>query len=207
MYQAVKKNIMNEKETTRIIFSFIFFFAVFSLITCISYYLLPQGFLFTKNSLLDWETPDNSLLAAFQIFAFNGLSVIAIVIANFFLFPNKENPLSSMGYYILFIQFVLNAITLGTWSFTAVKEIEPELIYRFMRVFSIQRAGIWEMSGQLLIACATARMAILREGKEDIFNYQRRCKKLSKTEILIIIIGITFMVIGAYIEARNIIRA
>ncbi len=196
---------MNETVFIRILSCFVLFIIVFNLFVVISFYLLPQGFLLSKNAVLDWETPNNVWNACFQIFTFNLLSVACIVFANFFAFPSKKNPFVSLGYYLLFIQYTLNAITLGTWSFTAVKFIEPALINRVFRTFNLTRAGIWEMIGQLLIASATARIAISRQNNIDVYNHKLKKQLLSRTEIVAIIIGFFLMIIGAYIESQHII--
>lgn len=197
---------MNEKLIIRIITGVILFFLVFNLATVLSYYLLPNGFLLNKNSVLDWETSKNLLVSSLQILLFNIISVVLIFIANCFPFPNRMNPAMSLGYWCLITQYVLNGITLGTWSFTAVFAPPPELLDRVMRTFDLSRAGIWEMAGQLLITCATARMAISKQNEKNVYTNSFKKIKLSKQEAAVIVIGLFLMLSGAIIESYNIIN-
>ena len=112
----------------------------------------------------------------------------------------------SLGYWCLITQYILNGITLGTWSFTAAFAPPPELLDRVMRTFDLSRAGIWEMAGQLLITCATARMAISKQNEKNVYTNSFKKIKLSKQEAAVIVIGLFLMLSGAIIESYNIIN-
>ena len=81
------------------------------------------------------------------------------------------------------------------------------LIIIVIETFDIlHRAGLWEMSGQLFILCATTKISlIICDGKETIKKNWRTIK-LSKQEIIVIGIGLTLMLIGALIESYAIIN-
>ncbi len=68
------------------------------------------------------------------------------------------------------VLFVQNAITLGTWSFT-IDSVAPDLAGRLLRQFDLaHRSGFWEMSGLLLIACASCDFAFKRKKRKQKDN-------------------------------------
>ena len=206
MNKNLKTLFFNEKLYIRFISLFILFFIFFNGVTIISYFLLPEGFLLEKNSILDWDTSGSTILSTIQIFLFNIISVIFIVISNYFAFPSKDKAFMPLGYWRLIILFTLNGITLGTWSFTAINTTSPDLLSRLVKTFDIlHKAGLWEITGQLLIAGATARIAIIKKDGKDIYIRFLKESSLNKTEILCIIIGLCLMLAGAFIESNAII--
>ena len=135
------------------------------------------------------------------------MSVVVILFANTLSWRrNKEDCFMPLGYLAFFAQITINAVVLGTWSFSVATDAVP-LLYRLIGTFDIlHRAGLWEMSGQLFILCATTKISlIICDGKETIKKNWRTIK-LSKQEIIVIGIGLTLMLIGALIESYAIIN-
>lgn len=201
MRDFFKSLFYNKSVHIRFIFLMILFLIIFNGTTILSHFLLSEGFLRGKNSVLDWDTSSHLLLSTVQIFSYNSISIIIIVIANFFPFPKKKGFMP-LGYWCLMILFVLNGITLGTWSFTAINTAAPNLFNKLMRTFNISRgAGLWEMTGQMLITSATAQIAVIGADSGDTYIRSFRDASLSKTEIIYIFIGICLMFTGAFIES------
>ncbi len=189
----------------RIIWTIFLFFIVFFGSIIISYFLLPEGLLKNKNPLQNWDISDNILILILQIFFHNLISVIIILLAS--LFANKkaqEDQSFSVGYMAFFTLICINGITLGTWSFSINSPPVP-LFERIIYVFDLaHKAAIWEMTGQLLITCATAHIFLVEScGKE---TKTRKIKELhlTKPEKIALITGIIFMLIGAIVESISI---
>lgn len=62
----IKEKLSSEKFIDRIIFISIIFFIMFFGITIISYYILPEGILKSKNPLSDWNNSSNIFIIYFQ---------------------------------------------------------------------------------------------------------------------------------------------
>ena len=136
------------------------------------------------------------------------MSVVVMLFANTLSWRrNKEDCFMPLGYLAFFAQITINAVVLGTWSFSMAPEAVP-LLYRLTGTFDIlHRAGLWEMSGQLFILCATTKISlILCDGKETTKKNWRTIK-LSKKETTVISIGLALMLIGALIESYSIINS
>jgi hypothetical protein len=197
----LSSNSLKERICSTAILFLIMFFGV----TLISYYLLPEGLLKNKNPLQSWETSDNSLILALQIFFYNLLSVLVIVLGS--LFGQKkewEANYFSVGYLAFFTLICINGIVLGTWSFSV--ESEPvSLPGRIIRTFDlVHRAGLWEMAGQLLITCSAAHIAtVLTSGKNTVTRKIRDIH-LRKSEKTVLMIGVVLILIGAVVESISI---
>lgn len=197
-----RKKLSSSSLKERIFGTSILFFVIFFGAMFISYFLLPEGLLKNKNPLQHWETSDNTLILALQIFFYNLLSVLVIVLAS--LFGNKKESevnYLSVGYIAFFALISINGIVLGTWSFSVESEAVP-LLDRITRTFDlVHRAGLWEMMGQLLITCATAHIAtILTSGKDTVTRTVREIR-LTNPEKAALMAGIVFIMIGAVIES------
>lgn len=201
----LKDKLTSKRLIDRILYLFIVFTVIFYGITVLSYYILPEGFLLRKNNLTNFSTSNNLMTSALQIFMYNMLSVIFIVIGSLFA-KKKSKDKNYMAYhYLCFIIFIsLNAITLGTWSFTTITESVP-LIDRVLKSFQIfENAGLLEMIGQLFITCSlTNKYLVMTEGTVTTTRSIKDVK-FSLAEILIIIIGIILMLVGALIESNAI---
>jgi hypothetical protein len=122
-------------------------------------------------------------------------------------FSSRKNPEQNylpIGYLAFFTQILINAVTLGTWSFSVVTEAVP-LLDRIVRTFDIlHKGGLWEMSGQLLILCATAKISIIMTdgNKTSVRSWKEVI--LSKQEVFIFFGGLLIMLTGAFIESFSI---
>lgn len=182
----------------------IFFLAFFGIII-LSYYLLPEGFLLNKNNLTNFDTSMNIIICTFQIFAWNMISVVAIFISS--LFSKKNNDKQkylSLSYFVFIVLVSISAITLGTWSFTVNTESVP-LFERVVSMLNItKRAGLIELYGQLLITCSVSNKYLVMTYKNKTSTRKIRDIKWKNSEIICLIIGILFMLIGAFIESNAI---
>jgi hypothetical protein len=206
MLKILRKNLASENVYLRISTTSFLFVVIFFTITTISYFLLPDGILRSKNPAQNWDTSNNVLVSTLQIFLFNQLSVVVILFGNTFSSrKNSEQDYIPLGYLAFFTQISINAITLGTWSFSVVSESVP-LLDRIIGTFDIlHRGGLWEMSGQLLILCATAKISmIMTDGKKTSVRSWKEVS-LSKQEVFILGVGVILMLIGAFVESLSII--
>ncbi|MBU3181182.1 hypothetical protein [Clostridium psychrophilum] len=203
----IKRNLTSDDVILRIITTYICFLLLFITVTIVSYFLLPQGLLLNKHPLQKWDTSPTLIISSLQILSFNLLSVIVILFGNTFLAREKKSQcFMPLGYLAFLVGISINAVVLGTWSFSVVTESIP-LIERLVGTFDIfHRAGIWEMSGQLLILCATVNISlIITDGKKTTTKSWKTIK-LSKQEIIVFSIGLVLMLLGALIESYAIIN-
>lgn len=186
----------------RLLYTVMIYIVLFHVLIILSYFFLPEGLLKNKNPLQDWALSDNTLLLTLQIFFYNLLSILMIGIGS--LFANKKDTESnyiSTGYVAFFTLISINAVVLGTWSFSLAGEAVP-LLGRIGGIYNLSiRAGIWEMAGQLLITCALAHVAIVRTSGKKTEVRKFRDIRLTATEKLLLVIGFLLMLIGAVVEA------
>ena len=69
---------------------------------------------------------------------------------------------------------------------------------------ALHRAGLWEMGGQLLILCATAKMSIIMTDGNKTSVRSWKEVRLSKQEAFIFFGGLLLMLTGAFIESFSI---
>lgn len=206
MIPIIKEKMSSDKLLTRILWLTIALFVIFYGVTIISYFLLPEGFLLKKNNISDFKTSESLMTCALQIFSYNMISVIVIIFGSLFARKKEgEKGYKSYGCLGFFVFVILNAITLGTWSFTVNTNSVP-LIERIIRTFDIMHnAGLLEMYGQLLITSALAtKYLVMTEGKNTT---TRRLKdlKFETSEIITFICGLLLMYVGALIESHAIV--
>lgn len=189
---------------TLTILSFLLFFGV----TLLSYFLLPEGFLANKNEWTNFTTSSNVFLSTFQIFLWNMLSVLAILIASFFAKKKREQEkYLSLSYGVYFIVVILAAITLGTWSFTSGSGISIPIFQRIISMFDLfHHAGLVELYGQLLITCALSNHYLVMTYKNKTTTRNIKEVKWSKSEIIGFGVGILLMLLGAFIESYSILN-
>ncbi len=197
----LRSKLSSDSLRERIIWTVALFFVIFFGIVIFSYFFLPEGLLRNKNPLQGWDPSDNVLKLSLQIFLYNLLSVLVILMAS--LFASKradEADYLSAGYMAFFTLVCINAVTLGTWSFSVESEAVP-LIERIIGSFDLaHRAGLWEMAGQLLITCAIAHIATVLSSGRDTVKRKISEIRLDNSEKVAILIGIVFMLIGAVVE-------
>ena len=206
MMRKIKAGMISDKVSQRILWLTIVFFIAFFGITILSYYLLPEGFLLRKNRISDFKTSENFFLCTAQIFLYNMLSVAFIFVGSMFAKRNEgEKAYRSYGRIGFFVFILLNAVTLGTWSFTGNTNSVP-LAARFLRSFDIvHNAGLLEMYGQLLITSALAtKYLVMTEGRKTSTRSIQEIP-FSKSEILTLICGFLLMFAGALVESRAIV--
>lgn len=137
-----------------------------------------------------------------QIFWFNSISVIVMVVAN--LFSQKRvyhKNYVAIGYVAFFALICFNAVVLGTWSFS-VESTPVPLWGRVLRTFDlVHRAGLWEMLGQLLIVSATVPIGIVITNDKETTTRSIRSVRLSRAEWWVLISGIVLMLTGAVVES------
>ena len=116
-----------------------------------------------------------------------------------------EHAYRSYGQMGFFVFILLNAVTLGTWSFTVNTNSAP-LVARLLRTFDIvHNAGLLEMYGQLLITSALAtKYLVITEGRNTITRKIREIQ-FSKAELFTLICGFLLIFAGALVESRAII--
>lgn len=203
--ERIKAGMVSESVIVRVFWLTLSFFVAFFGITVLSYYFLPTGFLMGKNGLLDFQTADNLFLCALQIFLYNMLSVAFIILGSGFARKKEgETAYRSYGQVGFFVFVLLNAVTLGTWSFTVNTRSVP-LVARLLRTFDIvHNAGLLEMYGQLLITAGLAtKYLVMTEGKKTT---ARKFSEISmnRAERITLFCGFLLMAAGALVEARAI---
>jgi len=200
--RLIKEKLSNESLAKRIFCLTCIFVIVFIGFTILSYYLLPEGLLKGKTSGSAWNNSDNTLILAAQIFAWNSLSVIVIMFAS--LFGKKkecEKNYLSLGYFVFVLLIGLNAVILGTWSFS-IEVPNITLMDRMIGIFDIvHRAGILEMIGQLFITCSLAKIGIVLTNGMNTCTKKIKAVHLNKQEIIVFVMGIFLMMIAAIIES------
>ena len=202
----IRKKLTSDKLFERIITLTIIFLLVFFGVTILSYYLLPEGFLLSKNNGTNFNTSTNIIICTLQIYAWNMISVVAIFIGS--LFSKKNNDQQqylSLSYLVFIVLILLSAITLGTWSFSFKTESVP-LLERIISMFHItERAGLVELYGMLLITCSLANKSLVMSIKNKTITKKMKDIKWNKKEIICAVCGMLLMLIAAFIESKSII--
>lgn len=205
MIKFIRKKLYSDNIWSRIAMLICIFCFAFFGVTIISYYLLPKGFLSNQSNMKDFETSTSLLVCTLQIFFFNMISVLCILVASIFSRKKGEIYVSS-GYYCFVLFVIINAITLGTGSFSEVV-VDVALFERIISMFHITKhAGLVEMLGQVLIACSLANKSlVMTDGKQTT---TRKLKEINytKTEIAVFAFGLIIMFLGALIESNTIIK-
>ena len=207
MMSDINEKIYSERISIRILWLSVAFVVVFYGVTILSHFLLPEGFLLKKNSVADFKTSENFLVCAMQIFSYNMLSILVVILGSLFARKREgEKCYKSYGCLGFFVFITLNAITLGTWSFTVNTNSVP-LMERILRTFDIMHnAGLLEMYGQLLITGALAtKYLVMTEGKNTTTR-KIRDLRMERSEIITIIGGLLLMFAGALVESHAILR-
>lgn len=205
MIRYFRGKLGGESLRDRVFFAFLLFLTLFFGVMSLSHFLLPEGVLKNKNPLQQWEESRDVLVLTIQIFSYNMLSVLFILLGS--LFGSKKDSEEhdfSVGYVAFFTQIALNGVVLGTWSFSMAGPAVP-LLGRVLRTFDFaHRAGLWEMMGQMLIACAAARIALVRTSGKTTVTRSLRDVRLTRAEGLTLVSGLILMLAGAFVESRAI---
>ena len=201
----IKGKLKSDNLLERITFCIICFFGLFLTVTILSYFLLPEGVLMGKQSA-NFETSVNIFSSSMQIFMWNMISVIVIVIGSLFAQKKVEDKnYLSIGYTAFFVLIIINAVTLGTWSFSVQTESVP-LIERIVGIFNIiNNGGLLEMLGQIFIVTSLANISIVLINVKKITTKKLSDIKLNKCEKIAVLIGIILIYVGALIESISIV--
>lgn len=189
----------------RLLWTAALFCLVFFGVTVLSHFLLPEGCLKNRNPLQAWETSDNAAVLTAQIFGYNLLSVLVIGLGSLFASKKEgEERYLSYGYLAFFAMIGINGAVQGTWSFSVESDPVP-LMQRLLRTFDLaHRAGLWEMLGQMSIACALARIATVRTSGSATATRRLRDIRLAVPERIALAAGFLLMLIGAGVESAAI---
>ena len=201
----IKRKLKSDNLIERITFCIICFFGLFLTVTILSYFLLPEGVLIGKQSA-NFEMSANIFCSSIQIFMWNMISVTVIVIGSLFAQKKIEDKnYLSIGYTAFFVLTIINAVTLGTWSFSVQTEAVP-LIERLVGFFNIiNNGGLLEMLGQLFVVTSLASISIVLISAKKTTTKKLSDIKLNKYEKIGVLIGITLIYIGALIESISIV--
>ena len=197
----IKRKLKNDNLIVRIAFCTICFLGLFLAATILSYFLLPEGILIGKQSA-NFETSANIFYSSIQIFMWNMISVTVIVIGSLFAQKKIEDKnYLSIGYTVFFVLIIINAVTLGTWSFSVQTEAVP-LMERIVGFFNIiNNGGLLEMLGQLFIVTSLASISIILINAKKTTTKKLSDIKLNKFEKIGVLIGIALIYLGALIES------
>ena len=201
----IREGMISDRVSERILWLTLVFFLVFFGTTILSCYLLPEGFLRRKNAIGDFQTSENLFLCAAQIFLYNMLSVAFLFFGSAFARKKEDQKTyRSYGQVGFFVFVLLNAVTLGTWSFTGNPNSVP-LGERLLRTFDIaHNAGLLEMYAQLLITSALAtKYLVMTEGRKTTTRKLREIP-FRKSEGVALLCGFLLMLAGALVESRAI---
>lgn len=202
MLERIKRYLTSESVTERIVAAYICLLVIFFTVVIISYFILPQGLLLRKHPLQNWDTAPSMMVSTLQIFFFNLISVFVIICSNLISTrKNKAYCFMPLGHLAFFWMITINGIVLGTWSFSVITDPVP-LLHRITRTFDLfHKAGLWEMSGQLFILCATAGISLFMIDGREIVTKSWRTIRLSRQEIIVLGIGLLLMILGALVES------
>lgn len=199
---AVRGKLSSNSLAERIVFSAVLMIVLFISVAVFSHHLLPEAVLRNGNPLQSWEESGRTIILAGQIFFYNLISVVIIMLASLFgSRSDTESNYLSTGYLAFYTLVTMNAIALGTWSFSHGND-SPPLIERLTGMMDIvHRSGLWEMTGQLLITCALAHMALVRTTGKATTTRHIRDTRLAPPERTAVAIAIILMLAGAIIES------
>ncbi len=190
----------SKKLANRLVSGFLFYFALFFAVVILRYFLLPEGFLLSKNRLVDVEFSGDFWPHFMRLSGYNLAGAALIFLFNCFVDHSGDKNRVPVGYFMLGALFALSTVTLGTWSFT-VRSAPPDLEGRLLRQFDLaRRSGFREMSGLLPVTCASCDVSARRRARQA----DTSVRLLAKGEIAALCIGILLMLCGAWIETRAI---
>lgn len=204
-YTRLKDNLADPRLLHRIGWTALTAAILFAVVTSLSYFLLPEGLLRNQHPLHNWNLSPVGWISSLQIFTFNLLSVVVMLSGNLFAQSkaSQQRPFP-IGLTAFFVLITIDALVLGTWSFSVIQP-SVDLLHRFLRTFDLaHRGGLWEITGQMLIACATTGLArfITVDGKTTFLPLN--AIRLSRAEWVAMLLGLGLMAVGAAIESAAI---
>lgn len=207
LIHSYKNLLTSDSAVKRFAAIFLLFFLVFYSMVVISQLLLPEGILRGKNSGDYFDTSSNVWISTVQIFSWNMLSVIILIIANLFAYrKNTEDPYISYGVLSMIVWAIIDGVTLGTNSFGIYRENQA-LPAKLLGTFDLlHRAGMWELTGLICIASALQQKSLVFTTKKTTLIKKFHELNYQKADIVLIIIGLFLMLTGAIIESIGIIQ-
>lgn len=182
------------------------YLVVFLMAVVLSHLFLPEGVLRGRTTGGNLSLAESVGAATLQILVYNLISVGIVIIASLFArrrFPGE--PYVSVGQQPLWILALLNGIVLGTNSF-GIERPEVPLGEKITGLLDLTRfAALWEIAGLVLISAVLADKAlILTTGRETV---RRRFADMpfTKRDLLLLVLALSLMLTGAFIEARAIV--
>ncbi len=202
------KNLLSSESTwKRFIAIVLTFFFLFYSMVILSHLFLPEGILRGKNSGDLFDTSTNIWISSLQIFFWNMISVVLLIVANLFANRRKETePYISYGILCMIAWAVIDGLTLGTNSFGIYRE-NTELPIKLLGTFDLaNRAGMWELVGLNCIASAFQQKSLILSTKKVTITKKLSQLKFTGSDILFLVIGLILMIVGAIIESASIIK-
>ncbi|MGD2158814.1 MAG: hypothetical protein PVG32_18190 [Anaerolineales bacterium] len=209
LLKKITQNVTNEYIWNRIFWMYVSFFLLLLPAMVLSHFLLPEGILRGVHPLTGFELSPNLWISTLQIFGYNLIFTLLMIVANIFarqsrICPEKFVPVG----YLAFWGVTLNAaLYLGTWSQEVITPAPP-LLYRFLRLFDVvHRAGLWELSGYLLATATSFKFTLLyTDGKKVVARRSWRAVTLTTTEKALFALSFVLLLCGAFIESYGIIQ-
>lgn len=197
----MRESLSDDKLIKRFCYCFVLLVLIFTIITVVSYYCFPSGILINKQSA-NFELSESIAINFISIVGWNMISIICIFIASFFSKKRStERKFISVGYTVLFSLVVINAVTLGTWSFSVYRP-EVSLFNRILGFFNVfNNSGLVEMLGQTLIVCSLANMSVIRVCNRKVEMRKFKGYRFTISEKISILIGLLLVLLGALIES------
>ena len=200
-----KIGVSHQNILIRLLSIMFFYWLIFSLCVTLSHIFLPEGFLKGVNTGGKIAFSSNVIISTFQIFLYNVISLVAIIIGSLFAKrKNEKETFLSLGIQVLFVLAIIFGVTLGTNSF-GVEVDNTSLVNKFLGLCNVFKySALWETTGLILFTTAFSQKAlVLTTGKNTITKSIRKWS-FNKSEVFLILIGLTLMIIGAFIESNSI---
>jgi len=195
------KTIMSEKTHLRVPSAVCLYLVCFYAVMVVSYYLLPDGLLISRNNLIQWTASSSVLVEGALLLGMNASIAAVIILFNQWGLPRKKAWIA-LGYLALFSQLTMAAITYGTYSFTMAKYYVSGLGERILRTFDIvHRAGLVEIIGMIIMVAATARMAVTMDDGNERFAGAFKTFQMTGYDKLSFVLGFAMLAVAAIIEA------
>lgn len=177
------------------------------LLAGLSALLLPVGCLRDLNPLLRWSLSPSPLWGGVQIFCYNLLPTLLILVSNLFAASGKRSEYClPSGYAVLLTLFALYGLLTGTWSFQMAETPLP-FVQRILRMFRPWEAsGLAELGAYTLIAAATSGIAIVKTRSGITTVSRLRDIRLTGGEALTLLLGLLLLLSAALLESTGIHR-
>lgn len=209
MRTFILKSLNNSNVARRFMVLCLLYSVVFLFGVVFSHFFLPEGILKGKTVGETLSFSTSVLTSTLQIFFFNLISAFVIIFGSLFSkMKTKQKIPFSTGVNGLLLLSVINSIALGTNSFS-ISMGNLSLLNKIIGLFNIFKvAALWEIVGLILITSAFSwnKALIISDGKK-VQTKKIKELKFQRSEVIVMIIGFIFMIIGAFTESRAIINS